>query len=108
MLGKSGLGKTSFINSFSNLPIDGIQKKSTSLQIVTVKNIDQNVRFFDFPGYEENNIDSYISDTKMLINNGHKRFFITRNSLNAREIKDSRLHLCLFFLSGPSVSDSDW
>ena len=84
MLGKSGLGKTSFIHSFSNLPLDGIQKKSTSLQIVTVKNIDQDVRFYDFPGYEENNIDSYISDAKILINSGQKRFNTNSNSLNAK------------------------
>jgi septin family protein len=23
-------------------------------------------------------------------------------------MKDSRLHLCIFFLSGPWISDSDW
>ena len=62
------------------------------------------------PGYEETKVQQYLKDVENLIN---KRFQAHLNKISDRkafrsEIKDERIHCCLYFLSGPWVCESDW
>lgn len=82
------------------------------MNVVTVRNELDNfeVKLIDMPGYEESKVHQYMKDVEDLIN---KRFEAHLKKISDRlalrsEIKDERIHCCLYFLSGPWICESDW
>jgi GTP-binding protein EngB required for normal cell division len=72
ILGKSGLGKSSFIDCFSNKNYESspiIRCRTELLSIIPVRSETGNfeIKFIDMPGYDETNTNQYINDVELLI-----------------------------------------
>ena len=121
VIGNSGLGKTTFINSFLDLKFDRVpdliehyslnpstrafvHNKATR----TENGMQFNIDFIDTPGYGSyKSIDIWIQMMKRVINTSAYEYYAQKKKKNLSERNDTRIHLALFFVDGTRVKDVD-
>ena len=120
VIGNSGLGKTTFINSFLDLKFDRIPDlvENYSLHPSTrafVHNkasrsengLQFNIDFIDTPGYGSyKSIDIWIKMMKSVISSSAFEYY-RQKKMKHEERTDTRIHLALFFIDGTRVKDVD-
>jgi septin family protein len=128
-VGRSGIGKSSFIDSFCDKKWDQlptIREKTEAMKIHTYEETTDHsivdISLIDFPGFQETNIQDYIDNVKKIIlegyenkvnnsskekknGNGHKNGNGNSTIKSAtNNSQDERIHCCIFFISGPWVN----
>ncbi|KAJ6217426.1 hypothetical protein RDWZM_008583 [Blomia tropicalis] len=113
VVGQSGLGKSTFINSlFPNISADETCTtesivscpETTSIQTSKYKLIENdvsvNLTIVDTPGFGDyiNNSDC-IDPIENFIDEKYEEYFIAESSIYPRNIIDQRVHCCLYFIS---------
>ncbi|EGR33121.1 hypothetical protein IMG5_061200 [Ichthyophthirius multifiliis] len=127
VVGETGLGKSTFIDFFlKKYKISSIKQKTTQIKkkVAQKKEGKQNLilKFIDTPGYQKNdnlqqwvqNIQSYIIKRVYKYTfNIQLQFFKKQNKqqyfhfLFIKQFIYQKIHCCLYFLSGPRISQQD-
>ncbi|KAH7637822.1 septin-2 [Dermatophagoides farinae] len=113
VVGESGLGKTTLINSLFGTNINSNRKipttqelldRTLSIETTSLDIEERGVRLkltvVDTPGYGDalNCSDNY-DPILQYIDEQHRKYLTNESGLNRRQIRDTRVHCCFFFIS---------
>jgi septin family protein len=119
LLGKRGAGKTAFLNCFFNSKSESYPINTARTEVITIypfvhftSSSKIEVRFIDAPGYTEANLEEYTQSVVSQIQQSYEKesdyWLRQRLAKHLDNFKDERIHLCLFFLTGPCIEEGDW